>query len=109
MSQSPFGSPRLGTPCLLLAGLFFLLTACSNENSHLRGSVTPSTDGKTYLTVVDDNGGGCGPILVDGERWPYAIGEAGEISPGVHEIACGGALKFEIPEGVVFRFDYWGP
>lgn len=84
-----------------------LLTGC--DDGHLRGSVTPSEDGGTYLAVVDDNGGHCGPILVDGERWPHAIGVAGEIDPGEHEIECGGSIRFSIPPGVVFSFDYWGP
>lgn len=76
---------------------------------HLRGKVSPSPDGKTYLAVVDDNGGGCGPIRVDGEVWPHPIGQAGLIAPGEHRIECGGEIVFTIPPGVVFQFDYWGP
>lgn len=75
----------------------------------LRGREVKSTDSKTYLVVEDDNGGGCGPILVDGQIWEYEIGEAGEIDPGVHTITCGSSIGFEISEGVVFYFDYWGP
>jgi hypothetical protein len=92
---------------LLLAVAFTIVTACGEGN--LRGRWEKSTDGKTYLAVVDDNGGKCGPLLVDGKPWPYKIGEPGPISPGRHNIECGAGLAFEIPEGVVFRFDYWGP
>ena len=91
--------------CLLAAVVF--LAAC--DDGYLRGSVTKSSDGKTYLAVVDDNGGKCGPIIVDGKRWPYKIGEAGSIAPGHHKIECGGWVEFDIPQGVVFHYDYWGP
>ena len=79
------------------------------DDGQLRGSVSDSPDGGTYLAVVDDNGGQCGPIFVDGEVWPLALGERGPIEPGTHSIACGTELRFSIPEGVVFEFDYWGP
>jgi hypothetical protein len=85
----------------------FSVTAC--DDGYLRGSVEKSSDGETYLEVVDDNGGQCGPILVDDKVWPYKIGQAGPISPGLHKIECGGWINFEIPLGVIFRFDYWGP
>ncbi len=91
---------------ILLAG-WFAFAGCARE--HLRGAVTPSDDGGTYLSILDDNGGKCGPILVDGEEWPHAIGEPGPIEPGRHTLACGAELSFEIPPGVVFEFDYWGP
>jgi hypothetical protein len=60
---------------------------------------------------MDDNGGGCGPIKVDGKVWLFSIGRAGRIEPGSHtiECGCGGSIKFEIPKGVLFKFDYWGP
>lgn len=86
------------------------LTAC--DDGHLRGSVVASETGKTYLAVVDDNGGKCSPIFVDGNEWHFAIGEAGQIEPGVHTIGCGATTEltsFEVPPGVVFSFDYWGP
>jgi len=41
--------------------------------------------------------------------WSHSIGEAGLITPGHHKIQCGGWIEFDIPEGVVFHFDYWGP
>ncbi len=79
------------------------------DDGYLRGSVSDSPDGATYLAVVDDNGGKCGPIRVDGIVWPHKLGEPGRVSPGHHTIECGGKISFEIPKGVVFRFDYWGP
>ena len=92
---------------MLLSIVAVFATACND--GYLRGSVTKSIDGKTYLAVVDDNGGKCGPIYVDNKSWPYKIGEAGPISPGRHRIACGAWIDFDIPQGVVFHFDYWGP
>jgi hypothetical protein len=90
----------------------FLLTSaalvgCSNGD--LRGSVSQSSDGGTYLAVVDANGGACGPLLLDGKPWPYKVGETGPVSPGRHRIECGSLIEFDIPQGVVFKFDYWGP
>ncbi|MCH9648888.1 MAG: hypothetical protein K0U98_11670 [Deltaproteobacteria bacterium] len=75
----------------------------------LRGSVEPSADGLTYLAVVDDNGGACGPIKVDGAVWPKPIAQPRQVAPGLHSISCGAEISFSIPEGVVFEFDYWGP
>ena len=92
--------------CLALA-VTFPLSAC--DDGHLRGSVTPSSDGNTYLSVVDDNGGGFGPIIVDGALWPFKIGEPGAISPGRHTLECGSSMEVDIPAGVVFEFEYWGP
>ena len=82
---------------------------CSCGDRDLRGSFERSTDGKTYLAVIDNNGGGCGPIIVDGKPWVYPIGQLGPIEPGHHKIACGGEIGFTIPPRVVYRFDYWGP
>lgn len=75
----------------------------------MRGTTSPSVDGKTYLAISDDNGGACGPIFIDGKIWPHKINKAAPISPGVHSIECGAKIEFEIPQGVVFKFDYWGP
>jgi hypothetical protein len=86
-----------------------LILCASCEHSTLRGTYAPSRDHKTYLAVVDDNGGRCGPIKVDGKVWPHPIGEAAPIDPGPHTIACGGEIGFDIPRGVVFKFNYWGP
>jgi hypothetical protein len=81
--------------------------ACSDGN--LRGTFKASGDGNTYLAIVDDNGGHCGPLTVDGIVWRHAIGDAVRIEPGHHTISCGGEIEFDIPRGVVYKFDYWGP
>lgn len=85
-----------------------LLTGCE-LGGDVHGTAKPSRDGKTYLVVMDDNGGGCGPILVDGKKWKYRINEAGPIAPGVHTIKCGGDIQFEVTAGTTYHFDYWGP
>ena len=92
-----------------LVTLVLLVALAECNDGYLRGSVAPSQDGKTYLAVVEDNGAGCGPIIVHGKLWPYKVGESGPISPGRHKIECGGWIEFDIPQGVVFSFDYWGP
>lgn len=81
----------------------------SKRKSELRGYTVPSPDGKTYLVVDDNNGGGCGPILLDGKKWDYALHSPGPVKPGLRKIECGGEIQFEIKEGVTFHFDYWGP
>jgi hypothetical protein len=92
---------------LLLTMTTAFIASCSG---HLqRGSAAPSPDGKTYLAVMDDNGGACGPIKVDGHVWTHRIGEAAPIEPGTHTIECGASIAFEIPQGTVFKFNYWGP
>jgi hypothetical protein len=89
--------------CLALSSL----TACSDDG-HLRGHLTESSDGKTYLAIADDNNG-C-PITVDGLAWDTRVGTPKLISPGEHVIECyGGTISFVVPVGVVFNFDYWGP
>jgi len=93
---------------LFLIFLNLTLIACSNDG-HLRGQVEPSSDGNTYFGVIDNNGGECGPLLLDGKHWELAVGEVAEIDPGVHTIHCGASISFVVPKGVVFKFDYWGP
>ena len=75
----------------------------------MRGSSTPSADGQTYLIVADANGGKCGPLTVDGLRWPHAIGAPGAVRPGRHVIACGTDIEVRVDSGTTYRFDYWGP
>ncbi|UHQ20652.1 hypothetical protein LVB87_05785 [Lysobacter sp. KIS68-7] len=92
---------------IAFASMALLITACSDGD--LRGSSERSKDGGTYLVVADDNGGQCGPLLVDGKPWGYRIGEPGPIAPGVHQIFCGVGSAFDVKSGTVYRFDYWGP
>jgi len=85
--------------------VLLLLNACHKED--LRGPVKKSNDGKTYLLIAEGND--CDQIKIDGKPWRHGIGEAGEVSPGVHTIECNGEIEFEIPRGVIFTFNYWGP
>jgi hypothetical protein len=64
---------------LSVVALLILCLACNRTHSQLRGSFAQSQDGKTYLAVVDDKGGHCGSIKVDGKVWSYSIGQAGRI------------------------------
>ena len=98
---------RLWSLIAIADALCLLCTACGE--SDLRGTFKPSKDGKTYLAVVDDNGGHCGPMKVDGKLWPHPIGEMGEVSPGHHKIECGGEIEFDVRQSVVYKFNYWGP
>ena len=86
---------------------------CAGCDDDIRGSSERSRDGQTWLRVADDNGGGCGPILVDGRRWRHAIGEPGRVSPGPHRIACGVSmdddLVVDVSDGTTSTFDYRGP
>ena len=86
--------------------LMFLL-GCTGRD--LRGTSNTSPDGGTYLIIADDNGGKCGPLLVDGVPWPMPLDSAGAITPGVHSLACGTELEIRVDSGQTFRFDYWGP
>jgi len=93
-----------------------VLTLCAIAgcgDGYLRGSVTKSQDGKTYFGVTDDNGGSCEPLMIDGAVWRHPIGEVAPIQSGEHTISCGveagSEISFTVPQGVVFKFDYWGP
>lgn len=86
---------------------FVSCIGCSEGD--LRGTFEAFRDGNTYLSVVDDNGGHCGPLTVDGKLWQHKIGKAARIDPGHHTIACGGEIEFDVPHGMVYKFDYWGP
>jgi hypothetical protein len=93
---------------LVLVATVVGLFACADRE--LRGTTSPSADGETYLSIVDD-GAICEGLEVDGDPWTHGLDRAARISPGTHEIGCSGEalLSFEIEEGVVFEFDYWGP
>jgi len=84
-----------------------VITACGAHD--LRGGSSPSRDGRTYLIIADDNGGKCGPLLVDGVVWPYAINSPGEVRPGRHVIACGTEMPVQVDSAKTYRFTYWGP
>ena len=89
-----------------------LITAFGCAKRELRGKSIRSADGKTYLAVDDNNGGGCGAILVDRQQWPHPLHVAGSIEPGLHQIACGDTnhfIEFAVERGRTFHFDYWGP
>ena len=83
------------------------LVGCGNRD--LRGTFKKSSDGKTYLAIVDDNGGQCGPLKVDGKIWPYKPDESGPIAAGKHTVECGTTIDIIVPDGAVYKFDYWGP
>ena len=93
---------------LAVLGLLLVLTACDSER--LRGETTPSGDGRTYFAILEYNGD-CTSIMLDGEKWPHPQGEFVQIAPGTHTIGdCyGGEIGFDVPTGVRFGFDYWGP
>jgi len=90
-------------PCLIL---ICILSSCSNKN--LRGEISISNDGETYLVFIKDCGSG-NNIYVDGKLWNYDLNEKGIISPGEHKIICGGELSVSIKKGTTLHFDYWGP
>jgi hypothetical protein len=93
----------------IIAVLFSLLAHPACHKRDLRGSSKPSDDGKTYLVVADDNGGHC-ELTLDGKAWPHAKGQPGRVQSGHHSLSsCGAEIGFDIPEGVVYTFDYWGP
>lgn len=89
------------------------LVACDTRS--LRGRVETSRDGKTYLSIDDDNGGAC-PIYVDGARWRHRIGQVAPITAGAHTVtfACGSVQHgaqygIDVRRGTILHFDYWGP
>ena len=88
--------------------LVAVVTACPG-NHDLRGTSQPSADGGTYLIVADDNGGKCGPLLLDGVAWEYGINRSGPVKPGLHHLSCGTQVEFTIDSGTTFRLTYWGP
>jgi hypothetical protein len=96
-------------PAKLALFLVAVVGVIGCQDRELRGYSDRSPDGRTYLVVDDDNGGGCGPILLDGKPWPHAIHSAGPVEPGRHVIACGGDISFSIEPGTTYHFDYWGP
>ncbi|PKM32119.1 MAG: hypothetical protein CVV08_14250 [Gammaproteobacteria bacterium HGW-Gammaproteobacteria-12] len=97
---------------LFIAGAWLLpniVATDADATYELRGRYKPSPDGKTYLVIEHDNGGGCGTLSVDGKPWPYRLNKAGEIAPGTRTIRCGTEIAIEIKTGNIHYFDYWGP
>lgn len=99
-----------------MSGLVPVIALCAVAgcgDSNLRGSFSKSEDGETYLAVVDDNNGSCVPSKIDDKVWPHPVARAARIEPGNHVISCGtdagSKISFTVPEGTVFKFDYWGP
>lgn len=86
-----------------------VITTAGCGDSDLRGSTKKSADGRTYFVVGDNDGGGCGPVRVDGKPWPYALNEPGRIEPGKHSIEICSGSSFEVVAGTTYTFDYWGP
>ncbi|MCW1717150.1 hypothetical protein OIZ54_00135 [Pseudoalteromonas sp. A3] len=86
-----------------------ILNGDDDATYELRGRYKTSLDGKTYLVIEDNNGGNCGPLLVDKKEWPYGLNAKGEVKPGEHRIECGGWRGISIQKGTTYYFDYWGP
>jgi hypothetical protein len=103
------GVPTLRKHLHKLVSLLSVMALAACGDGHPRGSVSKSADGKTYFAVMDDNGGKCGQVSVDGVAWPHPIGKVVLFQPGDHTISCGGEIAFTIPAGTTFKFDYWGP
>jgi hypothetical protein len=95
--------------CRVALLILTTLAAVACDDGSLRGAVSKSADGKTYFSVIDDNGGKCGQIKVDGIAWHHPIQKVVQFEPGRHTISCGAEIAFIVPAGVVFKFDYWGP
>lgn len=97
------------TAALRVPVLMCMLCATGCQERELRSYNEPTKNGQTFLSIDDDNGGGCGPMLVDGRRWPYPIHTPGRISPGRHVVECGGSIEVRVRQGTTLHFDYWGP
>ena len=92
----------------LLALVSIFISACAKHD--LRGWWKASSDGKTYLVLEDAGGVKKGQFCsLDGEVWPYAVGESGEIRPGTHTIGCPNEVGFKADPAVEYHFNYWGP
>lgn len=97
---------------LTMAGLAIVLICLgfyfySYRNNDLRGWWKASDDGKTYLVIDDPYGTSANTrFTLNGEPWPHAVGERGEIEPGCHDLD---KVGFCVKPGVEYHFDYWGP
>ncbi|MGB4072500.1 hypothetical protein [Pseudomonas sp.] len=86
-----------------------ILSLDPDSTYELRGRYKESSDGETYLVIEDDNGGQCGPLLVDEKEWSHGLNKKGRVAPGEHSIKCGAGMDVIIKEGATYYFDYWGP
>ncbi|NKC20211.1 hypothetical protein CWC29_015520 [Pseudoalteromonas sp. S4498] len=77
---------------LFIVSLIFALIACKGDG-YLRGEVEPSQDGNTYFGVIDNNGGNCGPLLLDGKAWELPLGEVSEIESGCNSTQFSTAIS----------------
>lgn len=101
---------RVFAAIIAALAMAFLVGACTHRD--IRGSSSPSPDGKTYLVIDDDNGGHCGGLLIDDNAWQHALHAAGQVQPGVHQVACGepsNGLAVRVDSGTTYHFNYWGP
>ena len=96
---------------VIAISVILLITAC--DDGIFRGYQEPSENGKTYLVFEKDKGGGnIDSIYLDYEKWNFEIGEKALIQPGKHCVSHSSDMchiEFEVQEGTVFHFDYWGP
>jgi hypothetical protein len=104
--------PRANGVALLVVALCALLS-CRRRD--LRGWTEPSRDGRSYLSVDDDNGGGC--VLFVDER-PVRVRSPILVTPGTHKVDCHDAdaagpsdisMPIVVPARRIYHFDYWGP
>ena len=105
-------------PVAAAALVMSLFLGCSGRgDGHLRGAVSPSKGGQTYLRILAADACPPGELIVDGQMWPHASSTPVPVEPGVHTVNCGpmdevtlsNGIAFDVPAGVVFAFDYWGP
>lgn len=99
---------------LLIIGVFITLSSLvvnqdPDMTYELRGRYKASLDGKTYLVIEDNNGGGCGPLYVNKKIWSHKLNKKGEVISGTNSIECGTKMSIIIKEGTTYYFDYWGP
>lgn len=103
------GAPLALLIIILAIGTQHILSLDPDAIYELRGRYKESPDGKTYLAIEDDNGGQCGPLLVNGKEWQHSLNNKGQVAPGEHSIECGTGMEVTIKEGTTYYFNYWGP
>lgn len=109
--QGTCGRRRCSKTFAFLTSALLATSSCAVAGERtLRGSLTASPDGQTYL-AINELEGNCPQLKVDGQPWNLPLGEPHRVRPGEHLIQCfeGGIVEFDIPEGKTLGFDYWGP